>query len=165
MRVLFLTSRLPGPLFRGDQLRAYHHLRQLSTRHRITLVAVHDAAPDPARIAALETYCERVIVVRRPAAEMAWRALAALPSQLPLQAAIYDFGALRAALAALLSETEFDLAHVQLARLGPHLARLHPLPCVLDFIDALSVNMARRATFDRGFFGLAARLETPRLAA
>src|SRR5207253_1986064 len=42
MKVLFLVTRFPVPPWRGDQLRAYHHLRLLAPRHEITCAALVD---------------------------------------------------------------------------------------------------------------------------
>ncbi len=163
MRILFLTSRFPGPLLRGDQLRAYQQIRFLSARHRITLIALDSAPPDPARFAALDACCERIVLVRRHHAAMALRAVGALAGNLPLQVAMYDAAELRAEVAAALAGERFDVAHVQLGRLGPFVPRVRPLPVVLDLIDSLAVNMRRRAELDRGPMGWIARLEAARL--
>jgi glycosyltransferase involved in cell wall biosynthesis len=77
--------------------------------------------------------------------------------------AAFDSVPVDADLDTLLAHSKFDLVHVQLARLGPLLRRLAPLPCVLDLVDALSVNMARRARVDRGALGYVAGVEAARL--
>jgi len=48
MRILFVTLRLPGHAMRGDQLRAFEHLRHLGTRHQITLLVCDDIGTDAA---------------------------------------------------------------------------------------------------------------------
>jgi len=50
----------------------------------------------------------------------------------------------------LLQETTFNLVHVQLARMAPVADGLGSVPKVLDFIDAVSLNMRRRAIQERG---------------
>lgn len=165
MRVLFITSRFPVDLRKGDQLRAYNQLRDLSQRHAITLLTFDCIAPDPQFRKQLEACCERVIVVPQNAVGMALRALRALPGLTPLQAAMYGSRALRTALIGLLKSSQFDLAHIQMARLGPLLPHLSPLPLVLDLIDALSLNMARRAKLDHGPMGYLAHIEAGRLPA
>jgi sugar transferase (PEP-CTERM/EpsH1 system associated) len=165
MRVLFVTNRFPGQLAHGDQLRAWQQIRHLSARHAITLVTF-DRHPPPARWRdAVAACCERVIVAPRSRFGMAVRALAALPGLRPLQAAMHDAVPVPGGVAALVAQGRFDVAHVQLARLGAMVPALAPLPCVVDFVDALSLNMARRATFDRGPWRWLARLEARRLAA
>lgn len=164
MRVLFLTSRFPGALRRGDELRAFQHIRHLSSRHAITLLACDRSLPDAGQRRALAPYCENIVVVPRTLPAMLFRALLALAGMVPLQAAMYDAPALRRTLRDLLERERFDLVHVQLARLGPLLDDITDTPCVLDFVDALSLNMARRATFDHGPLGRLAAIEAARMA-
>lgn len=162
MRVLFITQRLPAHAARGDQRRAFAHIRALSARHAITSLSF-DAA-DAAGRAALEPYCEQVVVVPRARLRSGVRALAALAGSRPLQVAMNDGIAAGLDLAAL-RDSGFDVAHVQLVRLAGLLPALAPLPCVVDFVDALSLNMARRAQRDRAPLRWVAALEARRLAA
>jgi sugar transferase (PEP-CTERM/EpsH1 system associated) len=164
MRVLFITNRFPGLLTRGDQLRAFQQIRLLAPRHAITVLSFGAPEGDRRGEAELAECCERVIVARRDSPGLIWRALRALFSDMPLQVAAFDQVPGSARLRELLDTAQFDLAHVQMARLGPMLQRLQPLPCVLDLVDALSVNMARRADLDRGPLRMVARLDARRLA-
>lgn len=164
MRVLFATNRLPGALTRGDQLRAFEHIRHLSRRHAITLLCFDRDAPDAAALAALRASCERVVLAPRRLPGMLVRGALALFGTRPLQVAMHDGVPRGAALDTLLATSQFDLAHVQVARLGGLVPRLAPLPCVVDLVDALSLNMTRRAAFDRGPLRRIAQLEASRLA-
>lgn len=107
--------------------------------------------------------CERVVLVPRNPIAMALRVATAAVGPLPMQTALYASARMRRTLSGLCSSTRYDIAHIQLARMGtfvpPH------VPCVLDFIDALSLNMAQRARFDSGPLGLLARTEARRMAA
>ena len=145
MRVLFITQRLPARSARGDQCRAFAHIRALSPRHRITSLSFSSAGA--AERAALQPYCEDVIVLPRSRLRAAVRVLAALRGIQPLQVALHADAGRELDLAALRGRG-FELVHVQLARLAPVLDEFAPLPRVLDFVDALSLNMARRARYD-----------------
>lgn len=142
MRILFVTARHPFPPFRGDQARAWHQVRVLSRRHEVTLFACERPAPE-ARVP------EGVRVVTAGIGPMSRAAGVArhVFSDLPLQAALFDSAKARSALAALASEG-FDVAHLQLVRLAPLAPVLASLPCLVDFVDALSLNIARRAELD-----------------
>lgn len=163
MRVLFITSRFPGELRRGDQQRAYEQLRGLSSRHTITLLTLDQ--PQPSEQRKPLDFCEQVIRVPCGAAGMLARAARALAGRMPLQCALYNAPALRRAMVQQIERNRFDLLHVQLARLGPMLAPAPNLPCVLDLVDALSLNMRRRAQYDHGPARWLARMEAGRLAA
>jgi polysaccharide biosynthesis protein PslH len=149
MRVLFITSRLPGRLPRGDQLRAYYQIKHLSARHRITLLSFVDVTDPPESLAELRALCERVILIRQDRTSMILRAMRALVSAQPLQAAIFDSQTLKDQMTTLLATGRYDLAHIQMARLGGLVRQLQTFPCVLDFVDALSLNMYQRARYDR----------------
>src|ERR1700729_2103907 len=95
MRVLFITSRFPGDLRRGDQRRAYEQLRGLSARHAITLLTFEQSGADPHLRRELHHCCERVVTVRTSLVAMLARAVFALTGRVPLQAAMYDAPALR----------------------------------------------------------------------
>jgi len=162
MHVLFVASRPPYPPLQGDRVRAYHFLRHLVRRHRVTLVAPVTARLTPEVQAANAALAERWVPVRIPRRWWVQAALRYPFSARPLQTLLFAAPSLLRAVQALVAQHAFDLVHVQLARLGPVAEVLPPqLPRVLDFIDALSLNMARRAAREpwpqRGFFLLEAR--------
>ena len=164
MRVLFVTNRFPGQALRGDQQRALQQLRHLAPRHAITLLSFASAPQDhPAAIEA-RSLCERVVVHEDSTLSRLLHGLAALPGSRPLQAAMYASARRRRVLRDLLAQADFDVVHVQLARLGDLVEQLAPRPCVLDLVDALSLNMARRGDRDHGPLRWFARVEAERMA-
>ena len=42
MRIIVLTSRFPFPLDKGDKLRAFHHIKQLSKLNEVHLISISD---------------------------------------------------------------------------------------------------------------------------
>ena len=162
MRILFLTSRLPGR-FQGDRVRAYHQLRILSRAHRITLLAFADAGGAARDLGAAAAVCERVVAVPSSPVRMAASLVRGGLSGLPLQVALYEDARMRTAIRNALRGERYDVAHVQLVRMAPYLEDVRPLPRVLDLVDALSLNMARRARHDRSLWRFIARVEAKRL--
>ncbi len=149
MKILFVASRFPYPPFNGDQVRGYHHLRVLSRRHEIVLLAPEPAERPDACLAAVAPFCAHVEVV--PASR--WRSIARLArapfEQIPLQTLVfYDpvFGERARSLA---REWDVDLVHVQMIRMAPVQRSLGDLPCVVDLIDSMAVNLGRQAQRSR----------------
>ncbi len=145
MRLLFLASRPPYPPLQGDRLRAYHFLRHLRKRHHITLVAPVPHPLSAEENAANAALAARWVPVPLRRSEQIRNLLAFLGRALPLQTLLFATPSLRRVVRTLLEQEPFDLVHVQLARVAPAVPETSPIPRVLDFIDALSLNMARRA--------------------
>src|SRR5262245_48258444 len=62
MRILFLTSRFPYPLEKGDKLRAFHQIKELSLKHEIILASVSDCKVTPEILDALKPFCRKILV-------------------------------------------------------------------------------------------------------
>src|SRR5262249_42152143 len=165
VKVLFLVTRLPVPPWRGDQVRAYHHLRQLAPRHDITCCALLTRQPPAELRAAVQALGVRLEVVPLGtvgAAPALARAL--LGDARPLQVLLYLRTGARRRVTELMHSGRFDLVHAQLVRTAPYLPDADGAPVVLDLIDALSANLAGRARRERGPLAPGAAWEAPRLA-
>jgi sugar transferase (PEP-CTERM/EpsH1 system associated) len=162
LRILFLTARFPWPLLRGDQLRAYHQLRLLAPRHRLTLVCFRDAPVPPTGLAAVQAFCERVVTVPLGRAAMATGLARGALSPLPFQVSLYRHPRMRRALLDVVAGGGFDLVHAQLARMAPYVLDL-PAPRFVDLVDALSLSTRRRSLQHRGPLRWLTRLEAGRL--
>lgn len=162
MRILFLTARFPWPLLRGDQARAFHQLRLLAPRHRITLACFGGAEVVAEGRAALSALCEEILTV-----PLGWPAMGAslargTLSTLPLQVSLYRHARMRNALRRAREGPAFDLVHAQLARMAPYLEDF-PAPRFVDLVDALSLSTARRSRQHRGPLRWLAAHEAERL--
>jgi sugar transferase (PEP-CTERM/EpsH1 system associated) len=149
MKLLFVASRFPYPPFNGDQVRAYHHLRVLSRRHAIVLLAPEPVGQPDECLEAITPFCAHVEVV--PVSR--WRSLARLaraPFQgLPLQTLVFYEPEIGRRAHALARDWAVDLVHVQMIRMAPVIASLGSLPRVIDLIDSMSVNLSRQAERSR----------------
>lgn len=171
MKILFVCARFPYPLLKGDQVCAYHQLRLLSARHQITLLSYVDKTTTDEARERVAPWCERVIEVPLNRMQQLRAVARGALSDLPFQTLLFDTPAMRHAISQTLRDSRFDLAHIQLARMAPHFedANVHAnananLPRVVDLIDALSLNMARRAQQERGLKRRLARLEQKRMS-
>jgi sugar transferase (PEP-CTERM/EpsH1 system associated) len=163
LKVLALLTRLPIPPWRGDQVRAYHHLRLLARRHEVTVCALVLGRPRPEDVEAVHALGVRVDVVPLGIATGAVALAAGLADATPLQVHLFRRPRALAHVRALVARERFDLVHAQLVRTGSYWPDgLHP-PVVLDLVDALSANFARRAARERGLLGRVWALEERRL--
>ncbi len=144
MRILFVASRFPWPLIHGDRLRAYHELRLLSRHHQIVLLSPSPDADVEENLSVIQPFCEKIEIISTPRWKRLWNLGGAFFTSLPLQT-LYSYDPRMGQVASrLLQEKPFDLVHVQLMRMAPVVEAIRGVPTVIDFIDALSLNMARR---------------------
>ena len=150
MTVLLLTHRLPFAPNRGDRIRAYHLLKELTSAFDVALVSlVHD--PEEERRAGEMGWVGPVFPVRVPAYRNLIRAAVALPGTRPLTHLLHDSPLLRTVLAQAVEQTRPDvvLAYCSgMARLAlePPLAHI---PFVLDMVDVDSRKWAALADTSR----------------
>lgn len=161
MRVLFITHRFPGAAHRGDQVRALAQIQAMSKHHELHVLCFErPPAGDPAW-ARLQPFCASLSTVPRAPVRMLMQAGLALLRSRPLQTAMFDSSVLNAAVQALIRQHRIELVQVQLVRLAGVIEQLDAMPVVLDYVDALSRNMAARAALEtwprRWLFGLEAR--------
>lgn len=121
-RILAVTSRLPFPPREGHQLRAWHLLRALASRHDVTLLSFRreDDLPDetaPLHQAMTHVEMFRIPCERSPSA-LGTAVLRGTLTRTPFLAAKYDSAALRSRLRALAREA--DLVHFDMLPLMAH---------------------------------------------
>lgn len=150
-RILVLTSRLPFPPREGHQLRAWHLLRALASRHEVTLLSFqrNDDLPDEA--GPLREAMHRVetfpIPSERSRVALGTALLRGTLTRTPFLAAKYDSRRLRARIRELAGEA--DLVHIDMLPLMAH-ADCVPdgVPVVLNAHNVEHALLARRAQID-----------------
>jgi sugar transferase (PEP-CTERM/EpsH1 system associated) len=137
VRILFLTHRLPYAPNRGDRIRAYHMLRQLSSQHRVDLVSlVHDRAEE-AHAESLRDVADSVTTARVRLIRKAIGAATALMTGRPLTHGLLDAPDIRDRLCQVVARSRPDvvLAYCSgMARFALE-APLRDFPLVLDMVD------------------------------
>lgn len=148
MRILFLCLRCPYPPQRGDRIRSYNFIKQLSKRHKITLAFFAESDSDIEAVDHLKPFCERIEWVRfRPNIAKIKTAIHCL-SRIPLQVHYWYSPQMQRKINELLAENTFDLIHAQLFRMGQYVSKVNGTVKVLDLCDSLALNLSRRAELD-----------------
>ena len=144
MRIFVLLSRFPYPLEKGDKLRAYHQIKELSKKHDIILCALSDEKVDKQAIAELSSFCAEIEVIRLRKWQIYLNLLFKLLfSNQSLQVAyFYSKGAQRK-VDALVRKYKPDHIYCQLIRVAEYV-RKFDVPKTLDYMDALARGMERR---------------------
>ncbi|HEY0262730.1 MAG TPA: glycosyltransferase, partial [Chitinophagales bacterium] len=144
MKVLFVTSRFPFPLEKGDKLRAYNFVKCLSEQHEVHLFALSENEPEMAAIHELEKYCKSVTVVRLSKFQIVLNLLCALFSKLPFQVAYFSFENAAKKLAFSAQQIRPDVAFFHLIRTAEYANAVDEIPKAIDYMDTFSVGVKRR---------------------
>jgi len=151
MKILVVLPRFPWPLDKGDKLRAYHQIVELSKHHDIYLFAVSHRRVLPEHIKALEPYCREIRAVHLNKLVCGKNILRNWLSSKSLQMGYWNTKRAKRACRAFAREVQPDVVYSQMVRTMPLVARL-PFPKVMDFQDALSMNTERRMEQTKGLW-------------
>jgi sugar transferase (PEP-CTERM/EpsH1 system associated) len=164
-RLLYVAHRPPYPPDKGDRIRTFHLLRSLARRASIHLACLADEGTDPAAVAALRGYCERVAVVRLGRVARWGRALASLARGRTITEGAFEEPALRGLLRAWARETPFTAALASSSGVAPYLGieELRGVPVVVDLMDVDSQKWLDYAAAGRGPRAWLYRIEGRRL--
>lgn len=142
MRILLLTHRLPYAPNRGDRIRAFHLLKDMTRYATVDLVSLVHDAEEAAQAGNLTGLAASVTVAPVPHLRNRLAALPALLGSRPLTHSLLDSPAMPSLLARLTARTSPDLVFAY----GSGMARfafekpLAALPCVVDLIDVDSAK-------------------------
>ena len=143
MKILFLLSRFPYPLSKGDSLRAFHQMRELSQQGEVVAFAVSD------REIAQEEYekvsfLQKIHVFHLNKIGIAGRLLAAFLQKIPFQIAYFYSQKAQKALDIFIEEEKPDVIFCQLARMAKYCENVAISTKILDYQDAFSAGLERR---------------------
>jgi sugar transferase (PEP-CTERM/EpsH1 system associated) len=146
MRVLFLTHRLPFAPNRGDRIRAYYLLREMSTFADVSLFSlVHDE--EERERAAGMPFVSRIETASVPRLANLTRGALSLTTSRPLTHALLDAPDAPGILAKMVHTVRPDLVMAYctgMARFALE-SPLAEMPCVLDMVDVDSAKWAELA--------------------
>jgi len=138
-RLLYLTHRVPYPPDKGDRIRNYHVLRELTKVARVTLVALADEPVTAATEAVLRGLCETVEIVPAAGTRRWLRAGRSLLAGGSLSEGLFAESKLDAAIHRLSATQSWDASLVSASSLAQYLQR-HGLPNKPRFVDLVDVD-------------------------
>ena len=162
-KLVVLLSRFPFPLEKGDKLRAYYQIKELSADFSIFLIAISDTKVDASSIEKLEKFCTEIHVVQLTKWSIIANLLSGIFTSTPFQ--IHYFYSLRGKwkIQQLLQKIKPDHIYCQLIRTAEYVKDYHLCPKTLDYMDAFSKGMERRIEKSPWYLKWLFILETKRL--
>lgn len=145
MKIFVLLSRIPWPLEKGDKLRAFNQLKELSKQHEIVLCALNSERKTDKQAAfrALQPYCKSINFVDLPAIGILVNLMTAWLDGRPLQTGYFYNARAAKSVDKLIEQHQPDMIYGQLLRVAEYI-RYKNIPKTLDYQDVFSMGMKRR---------------------
>lgn len=144
MRLLIFTSRFPFPIDKGNKLRAYHQICELSKNNTIFLISLSEKSINPLHINELKKYCKEIHVFKLRRWKIAMNLFAGFFSDKPFQVKYYYQRAIHKQVKKLIKNINPDHIYCQLIRCSAYVLHEYHYKKTLDYIDALSKGIDRR---------------------
>lgn len=156
-------SRVPYPLEKGDKLRAFHHLRLLSEKYSVTLVALTDQPVHRDADAMLRPYCKDIHIICLSRISRLLNLARAFLSGKPLSSGYFYNKAAQRIIDRAVDEVRPAHIYCQLTRVCDYVLHIKDVPKTLDYQDAFAKGFERRIDRERFFLRWLVRLEHKRL--
>ena len=145
MRIFVLLSRIPYPLEKGDKLRAFHQIKELSRKNEIILCALNPRRKFDKQKAfrALQPYCRSINFLDLPWYGRAWNMLRSFFLGLPFQCGYFYNSKVASKVKQLIREYQPDHIYCQLVRTAEYVKTID-IPKTIDYQDVFSYGMKRR---------------------
>ena len=165
MKVFVLLSRIPWPLEKGDKLRAWHQLEELSKKHEIYLYCINDSAIPEGSLQQLEKICKEVHFYKLNRLLIYWHLFLGIFTRLPFQVHYFYQSKPKRQIQQLIEKIKPDHIYCQLIRTTEYVKSIHHIPKTLDYMDAFSKGIERRIKKESFFLRPIFRTEAKRLMA
>lgn len=155
MKILYLTSRFPYPLEKGDKLRAYEFIKQLGQKHEVILFALNEEPVTQDQLSQLKPFCSRIYFEVISKFNSYFNLLKNILGYLPFSVVYFKRYSAHARIRALISEHQPDHIICHLIRMSEYVKNETQIPKTLDYMDAFGIGMARlkdRSTWHVRFF-------------
>jgi len=143
-RLVFISSRFPYPIEKGDKLRAYYQLKDLSKDWEIHLISLSDRHVEEKDLAAIKPFCKEMHVLRISKWLGYLRVFFGLFGSRPLQTYYFTTLLHKIKVNRILKNTKPDHIFAQLIRTTEYVKNYHNCPKTLDYMDALSAGVQMR---------------------
>ena len=144
-KLIVISSRFPYPLQKGDKLRLYYQIRELSEFFDIYLISLSESEVVEVHKEKLQTFCKEVHVFQINTISKYFFTCLQVLSSLPFQVGYFTNPFIKKKIKTLINRIAPDHIYCQLIRVAEYVKDYHLCPKTIDYMDALSLGMERRA--------------------
>lgn len=163
MNILVALSRFPYPTDKGDKLRAFYQIKELSKKHTIFLLCLSDEVVPEQHLLKLKEYCEEIKIIHLEKKNIYLNLFSSLFNKAPFQVNYFKNSEMKMIMSQWIYKFNIDIVYVQLIRLVENLPFEEDVPFFLDYMDALSEGMYKRIEFSTFYQKPFVRIEAKRL--
>ena len=142
-KIVILTSRFPFPLEKGDKLRAYYFIKELSKIYRVVLISLSDKRVGNNEFNELEGICDKVYLFRLKKAQIILNLFYGLFNDKPFQINYFSSYSIQKKVKKILDDEVPDYIYCQLIRVTEYVKNYHKCPKTIDYMDALSKGIQK----------------------
>lgn len=145
MKIFVLLPRIPWPLEKGDKLRAYNQIKQLSKNNEIVLCALNTdkKVSKEKAVEALKPYCSSIHFLDIGKVSILFNLFLALFKGIPMQCGYFYNKKIHKTIKALIEKHKPDMLFGQLLRVAEYI-RHEKTKKTIDYQDVFSMGMKRR---------------------
>jgi polysaccharide biosynthesis protein PslH len=162
-KLAVIVSRFPFPLEKGDKLRAYYQIKDLSKEFEVHLFCTTDVAVSPKSIAEVKKFCEKIHIYPLKKIIIPFQLIRAFFLKIPFQVGYFYQSWIHRKIKNELKKLNPDHIFCQLIRSSEYVKNFHQCPKTIDYMDALSKGMERRFENEEGFMKSIYKMEFQRL--
>lgn len=145
MKIFVLASRVPYPLEKGDKLRIFHQVKELSKNHEIHLCCLNSEKVHADAEKELNKICDELSIIPLKKLNIYWNLVLNLFSDNPFQVAYFFQRNAAVKINKLIDLFKPDHIYTQLIRTSEYVKNRHDIPKTIDYMDTFSKGMDRRA--------------------
>jgi len=144
MKILYATLRPPYSTYKGDQLIAYNQIKNLGGKYDLDLLTfINDQKEKKELIRELKDHCNNIFFIELKNNKLL-NLLKTFINKKPFQVNMFFEEKIQKQIDSIINKEKPDLIHVQTIRMADYFTN-YSIPKTIDMIDALSLNMKRRA--------------------
>ena len=161
--ILVIVSRFPYPLEKGDKLRAFYQLKELSKEYNVTLVCTSDISVSKEHLQIVNQFCKQIHIFQLSKPGLLFQLCFSLFGSKPFQVQYFYRKSIHRKIRKIIAELQPKHIYCQLIRVSEYVKNEHLIPKTLDYMDALSKGMERRIQTESWYKKWFYRLESKRL--
>jgi polysaccharide biosynthesis protein PslH len=139
-----MTSRFPYPLEKGDKLRIFHQIRVLASQHNVVLCALCEEAVNETDFQQVKQYCSNIYLFPLSKTTIFFNFFANILRGLPFSVSYFFNKKIQNKILKIVEHEQPQHIYCQLIRTAEYFKHT-PYIKTLDYMDAFSIGMARRA--------------------